>query len=1088
MDIEGVYYCSRCVRQIEEEGVCPHCGYDHRREKNHSPALDIGTLLHGRYQLGSVIGSGGAGITYAAWDEVLQIPVAVKEYFPANYAMRQTEYSDHIEAPEEYRGNYLAGLNYFIRESRVLAMMKDLPGVVGVQDCFEENETAYIVMEYIHGTTLGQYAKERRLSGKELFAMLEQPIDALIALHKQGVLHRDITPANMLVQEDGAVKLIDFGSSADINREQSVIVVTQNYAPIEQYNAKGMGAWTDVYGLCATIYEVLTGIVPPESVLRAHKDELVPVNKTGVKLKKYQSRAIMGGLAVEPQRRIQSMEEFRSILYHLPMPEAVKQRKRFMRRVSAAALAVLAVLLVIVLNFAVGLPLGDGLLFSVRRDGVHIVGEYREKESRVLPGYLLGIPVCEIEENVFKDDARLRDAVISGNIKTVGSQAFFNCPELVSVTMETGVEDIGSEAFAKCRNLTEAALPETLVRLADDAFRDSSGLLTLWGERGGGLEALTEKTGFSLCSPSDFETEPNDGGVTLTAYYGADDKVVLPSMIGGQWVTELKNDGEDVLELPENMTEIVLPDKLTHLEKGILSGRETLEKVVLGSQMEVLGEDAFRGSGIRQMNFPEGLQVIGDGALYGTLLAEAELPSTLTSIGSKAFGGSYIESLEIPDSVTQLGESAFASCVSLETVSLSSGLSEIAGGAFEGCIRLNKVEIPEGVEVIGMMAFARCRSLTELFLPETVRSIQSYAMMECYGLRYLSIPEGVDDINTYALDGCSSDLVIAGKRGTYAEALANYFAYGFEDSDATQEVEIGTSGAAYVLDYEGEELAFPSYDAEKERAITKILRVQGTELTRVCLPLFCETITTNAFAENENLKEVIVPSTLKEIGMCAFYNCSRIETFAFPEGLEMIDDYAFADCEGLSDVELPDSLKYIGSSAFYNCANIRRIKIPESISLLKDAAFSGTGITEITIPGNVKKCRAAFWNCKELRTAIVENGICSIWESFAGCEKLEEVTLPESLEIITQYTFAGCTSLRDVTIYADDFIINEKPMVTKINEYRCGEAAVEIPLEGAYGSMEHLFSSCPDVTIHAHAGSKAEEYAKQYGLKFEPLD
>lgn len=118
----------------------------------------------------------------------------------------------------------------------------------------------------------------------------------------------------------------------------------------------------------------------------------------------------------------------------------------------------------------------------------------------------------------------------------------------------------------------------------------------------------------------------------------------------------------------------------------------------------------------------------------------------------------------------------------------------------------------------------------------------------------------------------------------------------------------------------------------------------------------------------------------------------------------------------------------------------------------------------------------------------VENGVYSVWEAFAGCGKLETVTLPESLEILTQYTFAGCASLKDVTIYADDFIINGEPMVNKIDVYRHGEETEEIPIKGAYGEMEHLFSSCPDVTIHAHAGSKAEEYAKKYHLNFEPLE
>ncbi|MCD7715864.1 MAG: serine/threonine protein kinase [Lachnospiraceae bacterium] len=235
MDISGIFFCSRCMRPMEDEEVCPYCGYDHRKEQNKNPALERGTLLHDRYQLGSMIGAGGFGMTYAAYDEVLQTPVAVKEFFPADYARRDTEESDEVFVTEEKRGLFRIGMEHFLREARVLGMMKNIRGVVTVQDYFEENETAYIVMEFIQGVTLGEYVKKKQIKPAELFEMLKDPIDALILLHKQGVLHRDITPSNLLVSADGSVKLIDFGSAAWMDREQSMIVVTKRYAPPEQY-------------------------------------------------------------------------------------------------------------------------------------------------------------------------------------------------------------------------------------------------------------------------------------------------------------------------------------------------------------------------------------------------------------------------------------------------------------------------------------------------------------------------------------------------------------------------------------------------------------------------------------------------------------------------------------------------------------------------------------------------------------------------------------------------------------------------------------------------------------------------------------
>lgn len=1099
MELNGAFYCSRCMRKMEDDGVCPHCGLDNDRAENSAPALELYTLLDNRYQLGSVIGSGGSGITYAAWDEKLWIPVAVKEYYPAEWVTRDCSVTDEITVQQEFQRDYLIGKERFLRESRVLAMLQEIPGIVKVYDSFEENQTAYIVMEYVHGVTIDKYVREQGLQQGKILQMMRQPIDALAAVHKQGVLHRDITPNNMLVQEDGSVKLIDFGAAAQIGQQGDIVVLTQHYAAIEQYDRDNgrLGPWTDVYGVSATLYALLTGEEPQESVTRLQRDHLKDLDKQKTQMRKYQRKAIHNGLVVQPDRRTQSMEEFRSELYNLPMPEEVLRRRRFMHRVEAVGAVVVVLMLAVLINFTSGFPMGDSLMYSLRKDGLHIVSELNQREEREIPARRMGLPVSAVEANAFQGDSVLRVLTIPGSVQQIGSMAFNRCPALEQVKMEEGVRRIDDYAFAECGKLNTIDLPDSLEYFAANAFEGTSPQMTLWGHHGSVVESGLQGTDLNFAVREEYQIEHTEEGVALSACEDVRTVLVLPSVIDGEWVTALS----EGLTLADTVEEVVLPDHLLRLDAGILSGKKSVKKVTLGSQTHILGDEALKESGVEQLIIPGYLEEIGDEALYRTMFNELVFPEGLKRVGRKAFGETAFESIVLPDGVEEIGKQAFTACVKITEIHLPEGISELEAGLFENCMRLENVYIPSTATTIRMYAFRGCRSMETLLIPENIDEIDAYAFAECTGLRYVAMPQKLEAANVYMFDGCSNEIVLAGNGDHAAKKLAEYKDYNFEDESVwNEQVVIGRDGdkAFAIGEIDEPEVVLPSYNRSTQTIITNVSSLadeRNDVIQKITLPRYTTLVDTNAFTNLTELRAVVFPDTLQRIGSLTFAGCVNLEQIDLPESVEIIDNLAFMNCRSLTRLDLPDAVYNIEEGAFFGCENVDQIHIPTKMALLPDGIFGRTRIEQIVVPGNISKVRCAFFECEQLRTAELQEGVRSMWESFAGCSSLETVTIPSSLEIITKNTFAGCGALKDVTFYADEFTINEDPFVTALlmtaeNEdgtLRVGEIQeIALPHEGK--ALEHLFSDCPEVTIHAHKGSFMERYAEQYGLKFEALE
>ena len=456
--------CYNCFKDYDDANAeCPYCGHipgSVKREVNHLP---LGSILIDRYLIGEVCGFGGFGVTYKAWDMQLEAIVAVKEYFPNGAVNRVPGTEDVVLFSGNRLKEFHFGLVRFIEEAKITAKYVSHKNIVNVYNYFETNKTAYIVMEYLDGITLENYLQQFEDDGERID--IDTAVDitlnvcnALKAIHADNVIHRDVSPDNIFICFNGTYKLYDFGASRFSQNEDQhlTIILKPGYAPPEQYEkVNTQGPWTDIYALGATLYKMLTGVKPVESMNRKIVDELQEPKELVPDIPQYLNDAVMKAMAVEQHLRFQKVEEFEAVLKKERPVEAVKTtiKRKKRRRISgicAAAAIVLTGSGILAYNLLQQkeentLPAASIDVWYIA-DSDELTGALEDIKDEFCSSYE-GVSVNYIAIEPDEYDERLSEAAQAGNMPALLQSDLIDTAKYSFLSLEPVMEEIDLDNY-----------------------------------------------------------------------------------------------------------------------------------------------------------------------------------------------------------------------------------------------------------------------------------------------------------------------------------------------------------------------------------------------------------------------------------------------------------------------------------------------------------------------------------------------------------------------------------------------------------------------------------------------------------------
>lgn len=732
-----VVRCFNCMKEIESY-PCPNCGFDPTENPQPAEALLWNTILHGRYLVGKMMGQGGFGITYVGWDLTLETKVAIKEFFPNGYAMRGKTSPGIFWSNSTGLQNQL-DTEMFLKEARKMAKIGSIPEIVRVLDTFNENNTAYIVMEFVEGMTIKDYIEQYGPMDFDTAVRLLSPmLEALDKVHEKGLIHRDISPDNIMLLNGGGIRLLDFGAAKDLSVQKvggsSQLVVKHGFSPIEQYGSIGnIGPWTDVYAVCATIYYMITGKVLADAPSRMENDAIDFSGAIGKPLTQQQRETLTRGLAIKSEERIQTIRELLDRLKPAepepPAPVPVPDLKeRLIMRV--ARICVAAVVIFVVGICAIAIMNSKSVETSTDPVEESTVTEETATETE---SETQAASDTDVDETDAADD-ETQEALGEGvQYRLDGTELY--------LTGYTGSEDYIIVPW------TVGDIEVTGIH-ADDSFPEDVKIYEYVQ-----LSELNYSTYDSYALVYHYTGQKTDGYPYLV-FPGEVDG--LPVYLG----SNLFNDNEEI-------EGVILEEGITKICDRVFYGCENLKFLKLPQTLRVIGTLAFGYiDNLTEVNLPEGVEEVGSSAFAYGGLEVINLPSTLTTIGDdNPFASTSLKEITVAEGNQTfylnnrilLQDSKIIAVPAVEHTGTCFEIPdgfEIGNAAFYGS-RYTALLIRGGVETIPAYAFAYSH-FQSVVLEDGVTTIEGSAFANCEEMCEITIPESVETIESGAFIGCSN--------------------------------------------------------------------------------------------------------------------------------------------------------------------------------------------------------------------------------------------------------------------------------------------------------------------------------------------
>lgn len=665
---------------------------------------------------------------------------------------------------------------------------------------------------------------------------------------------------------------------------------------------------------------------------------------------------------------------------------------------------------------------GKKLLYSTRRTGNYIyssgVKDYTVKDGTVV--------ICD---NAFESGA-LASITLPDSIKKIGNSAFSGCKSLKQINIPSGVVYLGEYVFNGCSAIEHVDIPSSLQIIRKFSFNDCSSLKDIILPYA--VKEIHDSAFYNCCHLKELALPEGLEYIGNNAFGNCSriQEITIPSSVieiagnpfGGEHNTVICKSSEYVVYKGGLYTS----DKITFL--SCLSNETTFD-VVEG--VKVVSNGAFYyNRHLQKINLPSSLVEIGDNTFWGCDFVKIQLPDSLKRIGNFAFGNcEQLSIIVLPNRLEYLGENAFWSCKRIYELVLPKALRKIEKETFGCCSSLKCISILNPEIVIDENAFDFLDTLERIEFNGCPPNINETIFNQLYNLKEITVPRGTKkkfcdllpskkdiikikvknvsdntstlELSTTVNDSDKNDFWKDDSDVIYSKDRKKLLLCAYKESvNDPIEDEFGNKMVVLnnrLVDYDDIDAFMDRMDSQFYYEVSP-----GTEV-------ICD----KAFSHCENLAEIIIPESVKAIGIRAFEDCKSMKRFDFPSNVGIINEYCFIACRDLMSVTFPESLRIIEKCAFVGCKNLKKLEFPNSLKIIGESAFRGCPLEEIVLP-----------NCLE-----------EVGPFAFGYTKINELIVPASVKRVGRKAFADCNKLKKVIFKGEIIECDSSVFSTVINEY-----------------------------------------------------